>query len=149
MLPSGGGPAGSAPRARGELGLLPEALRVARASGMPGKHPHDEAVVVLDEDQVGVLLRMIHDHAPLGVTITERNLVEEIDQVVTQTLVRSRNNADDRKRGVRRAIAAVFRRYVLKPVGETYDSTVPASKPTTWLIDEHAEAQRAGRLPAS
>ncbi len=66
---------------------------------------------------MGVLLRMIHDHAPLGVTITERNLVEEIDQVVTQTLVRSRDNADDRKRGVRRAIAAVFRRYVLKPVG--------------------------------
>ncbi|MDI6412708.1 hypothetical protein [Streptomyces albus] len=72
---------------------------------------------MLDDDQVGVLLRMIHDHAPLGVTITERNLVEEIDQVVTQTLVRSRDNADDRKRGVRRAIAAVFRRYVLKPVG--------------------------------
>ncbi|MEW2456469.1 hypothetical protein [Streptomyces albus] len=130
------------------LGLLPEALRVARASGMPGKHP-DEAVVVLDDDHVGVLSRTIRAHAPLGVTITERNLVEEIDQVVTQTLVRSRNNADDRKRGVRRAIAAVFRRYVLKPVGETYDSTVPASKPTTWLIDEHAEAQRAGRLPAS
>ncbi|GHJ24990.1 hypothetical protein ACH4LN_17265 [Streptomyces albus] len=98
------------------LGFLSEALRVARASGMPGKHP-DEAVVVLDDDHVGVLSRIIHDHAPLGVTITERNLVEEIDQVVTQTLVRSRNNADDRKRGVRRAIAAVFRRYVLKPVG--------------------------------
>ncbi|MEU2609555.1 hypothetical protein [Streptomyces albus] len=98
------------------LGFLSEALRVARASGMPGKHA-DEAVVVLDDDQVGVLSRMIRDHAPLGVTITEGNLVEEIDRVVTQTLVRSRDNADDRKRGVRRAIAAVFCRYVLNPVG--------------------------------
>lgn len=88
------------------LGFLFEALRVARASGMPGKHP-DEAVVVLDDDQVGVLLRMIRDHVPLGVTITERNLVEEIDRVVTQTLVRSRDNADDRKRGVRRGLLPV------------------------------------------
>ncbi|MGX9229098.1 MULTISPECIES: hypothetical protein [Streptomyces] len=32
------------------MGFLSEALRVARASGMPGKHP-DEAVVVLDDDQ--------------------------------------------------------------------------------------------------
>jgi type I restriction enzyme, R subunit len=44
--------------------------------------------------------------------------------VVTRTLARSWDNADARSRGVRRATAAVFRRYMLKPVGEPYDSTV-------------------------
>jgi hypothetical protein len=44
--------------------------------------------------------------------------------VVTRTLTRSWDNADARNRGVRRATAAVFRRYMLKPVGEPYDSTV-------------------------
>ncbi|MFD4393743.1 hypothetical protein [Kitasatospora sp. NPDC058478] len=44
------------------------------------KHPN-EAVVVLDDDHVGVLSRIIHDHAPSGLTVTERNLAEEIDQV--------------------------------------------------------------------
>lgn len=87
------------------------------------KHP-DEAVVVLDDDHVGVLSRIIHDHAPSGLTVTERNLAEEIDQVVTRTLARSWDNADARNRGARRATAAVFRRYMLKPVGEPYDSTV-------------------------
>jgi len=52
------------------------------------------------------------------------NLAEEIDQVVTRTLARPWDNADARSRGVRRATAAVFRRYMLKPVGEPYDSTV-------------------------
>ena len=56
--------------------------------------------------------------------MTERNLAEEIDQVVKQTLARPWDNADARSRGVRRATAAVFRRYALKPVGEPYDSTV-------------------------
>ncbi len=105
------------------LEFLSEALRVARAIVDAEKHP-DEAVVVLDDDHVGVLSRIIHDHAPPGVTITERNLAEEIDQVVTRTLTRSWDNADARNRGVRRATAAVFRRYALKPVGEPYDSTV-------------------------
>ncbi len=79
-------------------------------SSTPQKHP-DEAVVVLDDDHVGVLSRIIRDHAPAGLTITERNLAEEIDQVVTRTLARSWDNADARSRGVRRATAAVFRRY--------------------------------------
>ncbi|MGI5457503.1 type I restriction endonuclease subunit R [Streptomyces sp. CA-249302] len=105
------------------LDFLSEALRVARAIVDAEKHP-DEAVVVLDDDHVGVLSRIIHDHAPAGVTITERNLAEEIDQVVTRTLGRAWDNADARNRGVRRATAAVFRRYALKPVGEPYDSTV-------------------------
>ncbi|MGY0071918.1 hypothetical protein ACWZEH_35335 (plasmid) [Streptomyces sp. QTS137] len=87
------------------------------------KHPA-EAVIVLDDDHVGVLSRIIHDHAPSGLTVTERNPAEEIDQVVTRTLARSWDNADARNRGVRRATAAVFRRHVLKPVGEPYDSTV-------------------------
>jgi type I restriction enzyme R subunit len=78
----------------------------------------------LDDDRVGVLSRIIHDHAPSGVTITERNLAAEIDQVVTHTLSRSWDNADARNRGACRATAAVFRRYTLKPVGEPYDSTV-------------------------
>jgi type I restriction enzyme R subunit len=86
------------------------------------KHP-DEAVV-LDDDHVGVLSRIIHDHAPSGLTITERNLAEEIDQVVKHTLAQSWDNAEARNRGVRRATAAVFRRYTLKPVGEPYGSTV-------------------------
>ncbi len=104
------------------LEFLAEALRIARAIVNAGKHP-DEAVV-LDDDHVGVLSRIIHDHAPPGLTITERNLAEEIDQVVTRTLAQSWDNADARNRGVRRATAAVFRKYLLKPVGEPYDSTV-------------------------
>ncbi|MEU6973513.1 HsdR family type I site-specific deoxyribonuclease [Kitasatospora aureofaciens] len=109
--------------AQDALDFLAEALRVARAVVDAEKHPN-EAVIVLDDDRVGVLSRIIHDHAPPGVTITERNLAEEIDQVVTQTLARSWDNADARNRGARRATAAVFRRYTLKPVGEPYDSTV-------------------------
>jgi type I restriction enzyme R subunit len=105
------------------LDFLSEALRIARAIVDVQKHP-DEAVVVLDEDHIGVLSRIIHDHAPPGLTITERNLAEEIDQVVARTLARSWDNADARNRGVRRATADVFRRYSLKPVGEPYDSTV-------------------------
>ncbi|GIJ26096.1 hypothetical protein Vqi01_12580 [Micromonospora qiuiae] len=121
---------------------------VVTGSGRPGETAHDqridrecfgvllsarsgrrrfapnEAVVVLDDDHVGVLSRIIHDHAPPGLTITERNLAEEIDQVVTRTLAQTWDNADARNRGVRRATAAVFRRYMLKPVGEPYDSTV-------------------------
>lgn len=109
--------------AQDALEFLSEALRVARAIVNAGKHP-DEAVVVLDDDHVGVLSRIIHDHAPSGLTATERNLAEEIDRVVTNTLARSWDNADARNRGARRATAAVFRRYMLKPVGEPYDSTV-------------------------
>lgn len=109
--------------AQDALEFLSEALRIARAIVDAEKHPN-EAVVVLDDDHVGVLSRIIHDHAPPGLTITERNLAEEIDQVVTRTLARSWDNADARNRGVRRATAAVFRRYMLKPVGEPYDSTV-------------------------
>ncbi|WP_406178015.1 type I restriction endonuclease subunit R [Streptomyces canus] len=109
--------------AQDALDFLSEALRVARAIVDAGKHP-DEAVIVLDDDHVGVLSRIIHDHAPTGLTVTERNLAEEIDQVVTRTLTRAWDNADARNRGVRRATAAVFRRYALKPVGEPYDSTV-------------------------
>jgi type I restriction enzyme, R subunit len=105
------------------LEFLSEALRVARAIVNAEKHP-DEAIVVLDDDHVGVLSRIIHDHAPSGLTVTERNLAEEIDQVVTRTLTQSWDNADARNRGVRRVTAAVFRRYRLKPVGEPYDSTV-------------------------
>ncbi|MBO2464489.1 type I restriction endonuclease subunit R [Actinomadura violacea] len=108
--------------AQDALDFLSEALRIARAIVDAGKRP-DEAVV-LDDDHVGVLSRIIHDHAPSGLTVTERNLAEEIDQVVTSTLARSWDNADARNRGVRRATAAVFRRYMLKPVGEPYDSTV-------------------------
>ncbi|WP_405934404.1 HsdR family type I site-specific deoxyribonuclease [Streptomyces longwoodensis] len=105
------------------LEFLSEALRVARAIVDAQKHP-DEAVVVLDDDHVGVLSRIIHDHAPSGLTITERNLAEEIDQVVTRTLAQAWDNADARNRGVRRATATVFRQYKLKPLGEPYDSTV-------------------------
>ncbi|MEH1014632.1 HsdR family type I site-specific deoxyribonuclease [Micromonospora sp. CPCC 206060] len=109
--------------AQDALEFLAEALRIARAIVNAEKHP-DEAVIVLDDDHVGVLSRIIHDHAPPGLTVTERNLAEEIDKVVTQTLAKSWDNADARNRGVRRATAAVFRRYMLKPVGEPYDSTV-------------------------
>lgn len=109
--------------AQDALDFLSEALRVARAIVDAEKHPN-EAVVVLDDDHVGVLSRIIRDHAPSGLTVTERNLAEEIDQVVTRTLAQSWDNADARNRGARRATAVVFRRYRLKPVGEPYDSTV-------------------------
>lgn len=87
--------------AQDALDFLAEALRVARAIVDAEKHP-DEAVVVLDDDHVGVLSRIIHDHAPPGLTVIERNLAEEIDQVVTRTLAGSWDNADARNRGVRR-----------------------------------------------
>jgi type I restriction enzyme R subunit len=77
------------------------------------KHPGE--AVMLDDDHVGVLSRITRDHAPAGLTVMERNLAEEIDQVVTRTLAGSWDNADARNRGVRRATAAVFRRYALKP----------------------------------
>ncbi|MDX3716290.1 hypothetical protein PV733_46950 [Streptomyces europaeiscabiei] len=108
--------------AQDTLEFLAEVLRVARAIVNAEKHP-DEAVV-LDDDHVGVLSRIIHDHAPSGLTVTERNLAEEIDHVVKRTLAQSWDNAEARNRGVRRATAAVFRRYMLKPVGEPYGSTV-------------------------
>jgi type I restriction enzyme R subunit len=44
--------------------------------------------------------------------------------VVKRTLAQSWDNAEARNRGVRRATAAVFRRYTLKPVGEPYGSTI-------------------------
>lgn len=47
-----------------------------------------DAAVVLDDDHVGVLLRIIHDQAPSGLTVTERILAEEIDCVVTRALAR-------------------------------------------------------------
>ncbi|MEU8056000.1 type I restriction endonuclease subunit R [Microbispora bryophytorum] len=108
--------------AQDALEFLSEALRIARAIVDAEKHPNE--AVVLDDDHVGVLSRIIHDHAPSGFSVMERNLAEEIDQVVTRTLARTWDNADARNRGVRRATAAVFRRYTLKPVGEPYDSTV-------------------------
>jgi type I restriction enzyme R subunit len=109
--------------AQDALDFLADALRVARAIVDAAKNP-DEAVVVVDDDHVGVLSRIIHEHAPAGLTVTERNLAEEIDQVVTRTLTQAWDNAEARSRGVRRATAAVFRRYMVKPVGEPYDSTV-------------------------
>ncbi|SIO88532.1 type I restriction endonuclease subunit R [Nocardiopsis sp. JB363] len=115
------------------LAFLSEALRVAKAVVDAEKHPN-EAVVVLDDDHVGVLSRIIHDHAPSGLTVTERNLAEEIDKVVTRTLSQSWDNADERNRGVRRATAAVFRKYALKPVGEPYNSTVAYIK-AHYLVD--------------
>lgn len=105
------------------LEFLAEALRIARTIVNAEKHP-DETVVVVDDDHVGVLSRIIEDHAPPGVTVTERNLAEEIDRVVTHTLKQSWDNADARNRGSRRATATVFRKFGLKPVGEPYDSTV-------------------------
>ncbi|MFD9947844.1 hypothetical protein ACFWYW_11030 [Nonomuraea sp. NPDC059023] len=74
---------------------------------------------MLDDDHVGVLSRNIRDYAPPGLTITERNVAEEIDRVVTPALARSWNNAEERK--PRRP--SRHRRYMLKPVGEPYDTT--------------------------
>lgn len=104
------------------LDFLSEALRIAKAVVDAEKSP-DEPLVT-DDDHVGVLSRIIAEHAPKGLTVTERNLAQEIDQVVTKTLSMSYDNADARDRAVRRSAAAVFRRYALKPVGEPYDSTV-------------------------
>ena len=118
--------------AQDALDFLSEALRVARAVVDAEKHP-DQAVV-LDDDHVGVLSRIIHDHAPEGLTITERNLAAEIDTVVKQTLSRSWDNGEARNRGVRRATAAVYRRYMIKPLGEPYDSTVACNE-AHYLVD--------------
>ncbi|WP_207914134.1 hypothetical protein [Micromonospora sp. KC213] len=66
--------------AQDALDFLSEALRIARAIVNAGKHP--EEAVVLDDDHVGVLSPIIYDHAPAGLTITERNLAEEIEDVI-------------------------------------------------------------------
>ncbi|MFD7022499.1 type I restriction endonuclease subunit R [Promicromonospora sukumoe] len=104
------------------LDFLAEALKVARAIVNAQKDP--DQPVVTDDDHVGVLSRIIAEHAPKGLSVTERRLAEEIDVVVTRALVGSWDNADARNRAVRRSTAAVFRKYTLKPVGEPYDSTV-------------------------
>ena len=83
----------------------------------------DEPLITAD-DRIGVLSRIITEHAPQGLTVTERMLAEEIDDVVTRTLRMPYDNAEARSRAVRRSAAAVFRKYGLKPVGEPYDSTV-------------------------
>jgi type I restriction enzyme R subunit len=115
------------------LAFLAEALRVARTIVDAEKHPN-EAVVKLDDDHIGVLSRIIHEHAPSGLTVTERNLAEEIDRVVTNTLTKPWDNAEARNRGVRRATAMVFRKYMLKPVGDLYDHTVEYIK-AHYLVD--------------
>ncbi|GAB2677525.1 HsdR family type I site-specific deoxyribonuclease [Saccharopolyspora gloriosae] len=104
------------------LAFLTEALRIAQAVVDVQKKPDE--VVVVEDDRIGVLTRIIADHAPKGLSITEKRLAEEIDQVVTRTLTRTYDNAEARSRAVRRSAAAVFRRYQIKPVGEPYDSTV-------------------------
>lgn len=97
-------------------------MKIARSVVDAAKTP--EAPLVTDDDHVGVLSRIIAEHAPAGLSVTERRLAEEIDQVVTRTLAGAWDNADARSRGVRRATAAVYRRYQIKPVGEPYDATV-------------------------
>jgi type I restriction enzyme R subunit len=54
--------------------------------------------------------------------------------VVTRTLTQSWGNAEARSRGVRRATAAVFHRYMVKPVGEPYDFTVEYTE-AHYLVD--------------
>lgn len=63
--------------AQDALDFLAEALKVARTV-VDAARNRDQAVV-MDEDHVGVLSRIIRDHAPEGLTVTERNLAEEID----------------------------------------------------------------------
>lgn len=104
------------------LDFLSEALRIAKTIVDAEKSP--ELPLLTDEDHIGVLSRIIAEHAPLGLTVTERNLAAEIDEVVTRTLAGMYDNAQARSRAVRRSAAWVFRRYALKPVGEPYDSTV-------------------------
>ena len=48
----------------------------------------DETVVVLDDEYVGALSRIIHDNAPVQPRSHGQNLAEEIDQVV-RTFARS------------------------------------------------------------
>jgi type I restriction enzyme R subunit len=86
------------------LEFLSEALKTAKAIVETEKAP--DAPLVADDDHVGVLSRIIADHAPQGLTITERRLAEEIDEVVMRTLRRSWDNADSRSRAVRRSTAA-------------------------------------------
>ncbi|MZG04209.1 HsdR family type I site-specific deoxyribonuclease [Streptomyces sp. SID5614] len=104
------------------LDFLAEALKIARSVVSAAKTPNKP--LVTDDDHVGILSRIIAEHAPKGLSVTERRLAEEIDQVVTSTLANPWDNADARSRGVRRATAAVYRRFSLKPVGDPYDATI-------------------------
>lgn len=114
------------------LEFLAEALRIAKAVVEAAEKP--DTALVVDDDHIGVLSRIIKEHAPPGVSITERRLAEEIDKVVTKVLGGVWDNVDARNRAVRRSAAAVFRRYQLKPVGEPYDSTV-AYVEAHYLVD--------------
>lgn len=114
------------------LEFLTEALKIAQTVVDAQKKPDE--VVVVDDDHVGVLSRIIADHPPKGLSVTERRLAEEIDKVVRHTLVAQYDNAEARGRALRRAAAAVFRRYKLKPVGEPYDSTVAYAE-AHYLVD--------------
>lgn len=114
------------------LKFLTEALKIAQTVVDAQKKPDE--VVVVDDDHVGVLSRIIADHPPKGLSVTERRLAEEIDKVVRHTLAAQYDNAEARGRALRRAAAAVFRRYKLKPVGEPYDSTVAYAE-AHYLVD--------------
>ncbi len=123
------------------LEFLAEALRVARAIVNAEKHP-DDAVVVLDDDHVGVLSRIIEDHAPSGLTVTEKNLAEEIDQVVTRTLAQSWDNAD----AATEVLAARRPRCSASTGSNRSVSRMtppsPTSKPTTSSTDDCTQVQQ-------
>ncbi|WP_226949918.1 hypothetical protein [Rhodococcus rhodochrous] len=123
--------------------FLAEALRIARTIVNAEKHP-DETIVMVD-DHVGVLSRIIEGHAPPGVTVTERNLAEEIDRVVTHTLTDPGTTPTPATEG-RRATATVFRKLGLKPVGEPYDPTVTYIE-AHYLVDQPRFAALQRQVP--
>ena len=104
------------------LKFLAKALQIARDIVDAQKAPNE--VVIVDDDHIGVLSRIIAEHAPQGLSLAEKRIAEKVDEVVRRTMTMQWDNADARNRGVRRAAAAVFREASLKPVGEPYDSTV-------------------------
>ncbi|MET7549199.1 hypothetical protein ABZS94_26050 [Streptomyces sp. NPDC005500] len=105
------------------LEFLSEALRVARAIVEAESTPTKPSSCWMTTTLVSCRGSSMTTHRPASQS-RRGTWPRRSTKVVTHTLAQSWDNADARNRGVRRATAVVFRRYMLKPVGEPYDSTV-------------------------
>lgn len=114
------------------LDFLTDALRLGE--DIMNAQKESGAVVVDDEDHVGVLSRIIADYKPEGLSITERRFAEEIDKVALETLRKTYDNAEARDQAVGRRANVVFTKYGLKPYGEPYDSALAYIR-SHYLVD--------------
>lgn len=74
------------------LRFLAKALQIARDIVDAQKAPNE--VVVVDDDHIGVLSKIIAEHAPSGISVAEKRIAEKVDDVVRRTLTMPWDNAD-------------------------------------------------------